>query len=254
MRLDGDMDPNMGTTINKIACAANGWRLDSASRTLQVDLQTEAVVASVEADVRKEEEREGLGRATTTQASGEHPSGRSVWPHKALARRSIVVRACCCSPGHAVRHQAAFRGTALIRHRGAGNQNKYRSRGQGQFRERHRPARGPPGVGGHATPRPRSSRHQPTQRKIDTEKAKEKGTRGGQSRKSEQKVEQRLAAPSPTLPRQGIAVHDPNLRPLLLAVVTPTSPLTHAPTNLRPETIRLSPEVRAPYWDHQGSF
>ncbi|MPC28879.1 hypothetical protein E2C01_022092 [Portunus trituberculatus] len=26
MRLGGDMCPNMGTTINKIACAVNGWK------------------------------------------------------------------------------------------------------------------------------------------------------------------------------------------------------------------------------------
>ncbi|MPC23723.1 hypothetical protein E2C01_016784 [Portunus trituberculatus] len=36
MRLGGDMDPNMGTTINKTACATNGWKLNSASNTLQV--------------------------------------------------------------------------------------------------------------------------------------------------------------------------------------------------------------------------
>ncbi|MPC82226.1 hypothetical protein E2C01_076876 [Portunus trituberculatus] len=31
MRLGGDMSPNMGTTINKIACAPNGGKLNSAS-------------------------------------------------------------------------------------------------------------------------------------------------------------------------------------------------------------------------------
>ncbi|MPC37189.1 hypothetical protein E2C01_030663 [Portunus trituberculatus] len=31
MRLDGDMGPNMGTTINKIACVTNGRKLNSAS-------------------------------------------------------------------------------------------------------------------------------------------------------------------------------------------------------------------------------
>ncbi|MPD05414.1 hypothetical protein E2C01_101154 [Portunus trituberculatus] len=31
MRLGGDMDPNMGTTINNIACATNGRKLNSAS-------------------------------------------------------------------------------------------------------------------------------------------------------------------------------------------------------------------------------
>ncbi|MPC47279.1 hypothetical protein E2C01_041021 [Portunus trituberculatus] len=34
MRLGGDMRPNMGTTINKIACATNGRKLNSASHTL----------------------------------------------------------------------------------------------------------------------------------------------------------------------------------------------------------------------------
>ncbi|MPC72575.1 hypothetical protein E2C01_066887 [Portunus trituberculatus] len=29
------MGPNRGTTINKIACATNGWMLNSASHTLQ---------------------------------------------------------------------------------------------------------------------------------------------------------------------------------------------------------------------------
>ncbi|MPC64805.1 hypothetical protein E2C01_058925 [Portunus trituberculatus] len=32
--LGGDMDLNMGTTINKIACATNGWKLNSGSHTL----------------------------------------------------------------------------------------------------------------------------------------------------------------------------------------------------------------------------
>ncbi|MPC78983.1 hypothetical protein E2C01_073494 [Portunus trituberculatus] len=31
MRLGGEMGPNMGTTINKIACTTNGQKLDSAS-------------------------------------------------------------------------------------------------------------------------------------------------------------------------------------------------------------------------------
>ncbi|MPC35263.1 hypothetical protein E2C01_028682 [Portunus trituberculatus] len=34
MRLGGEMGPNMGTTINRIACAANGWKLDSTSHIL----------------------------------------------------------------------------------------------------------------------------------------------------------------------------------------------------------------------------
>ncbi|MPC17411.1 hypothetical protein E2C01_010267 [Portunus trituberculatus] len=33
MSLGGDMGPNMGTTINKIACATNGRKLNSASHT-----------------------------------------------------------------------------------------------------------------------------------------------------------------------------------------------------------------------------
>ncbi|MPC89521.1 hypothetical protein E2C01_084472 [Portunus trituberculatus] len=36
MRLDGDMGPNMGTTVNKIACTSNGWKLVTASHTLQL--------------------------------------------------------------------------------------------------------------------------------------------------------------------------------------------------------------------------
>ncbi|MPC57260.1 hypothetical protein E2C01_051238 [Portunus trituberculatus] len=39
MYLGGDMGPNMGTTMNKTACATNGWKLNSASHTLQVYLQ-----------------------------------------------------------------------------------------------------------------------------------------------------------------------------------------------------------------------
>ncbi|MPC89873.1 hypothetical protein E2C01_084835 [Portunus trituberculatus] len=39
MRLRGDMGPNMGTTINKVACAANGGKLNNASHTLQLNLQ-----------------------------------------------------------------------------------------------------------------------------------------------------------------------------------------------------------------------
>ncbi|MPC13490.1 hypothetical protein E2C01_006228 [Portunus trituberculatus] len=35
MRLGGDTGSNMGTTTNKIACATNGWKLNSASNTLQ---------------------------------------------------------------------------------------------------------------------------------------------------------------------------------------------------------------------------
>ncbi|MPC92701.1 hypothetical protein E2C01_087806 [Portunus trituberculatus] len=34
MGLGGDVGPNMGTTINEIACATNGWKLNSASYTL----------------------------------------------------------------------------------------------------------------------------------------------------------------------------------------------------------------------------
>ncbi|MPD05973.1 hypothetical protein E2C01_101748 [Portunus trituberculatus] len=34
MRLGGDMGLNMGITINKIACATNGRKQDSASLTL----------------------------------------------------------------------------------------------------------------------------------------------------------------------------------------------------------------------------
>ncbi|MPC18744.1 hypothetical protein E2C01_011639 [Portunus trituberculatus] len=34
MTLGGDMVPNMGTTINKIACSTNGRKLNSASYTL----------------------------------------------------------------------------------------------------------------------------------------------------------------------------------------------------------------------------
>ncbi|MPC95732.1 hypothetical protein E2C01_090956 [Portunus trituberculatus] len=33
------MGPNMGTTVKKIACAPNGWKLNSASHILQVNLQ-----------------------------------------------------------------------------------------------------------------------------------------------------------------------------------------------------------------------
>ncbi|MPC57466.1 hypothetical protein E2C01_051446 [Portunus trituberculatus] len=39
MRLGGDMAHNIGTTINKIACATDGWKLNTAAHTLQVDLQ-----------------------------------------------------------------------------------------------------------------------------------------------------------------------------------------------------------------------
>ncbi|MPC19381.1 hypothetical protein E2C01_012294 [Portunus trituberculatus] len=39
MHLGADMDPNMGTTTNKIACTANEWKLNSASHTLQVNIQ-----------------------------------------------------------------------------------------------------------------------------------------------------------------------------------------------------------------------
>ncbi|MPC36514.1 hypothetical protein E2C01_029974 [Portunus trituberculatus] len=31
MHLGGDIGPNMGTTVNKIACATNGWKHNSAS-------------------------------------------------------------------------------------------------------------------------------------------------------------------------------------------------------------------------------
>ncbi|MPC58211.1 hypothetical protein E2C01_052207 [Portunus trituberculatus] len=34
MSLGGDMGPNMGNTINKIACTTNGRKLNSASHTL----------------------------------------------------------------------------------------------------------------------------------------------------------------------------------------------------------------------------
>ncbi|MPC65759.1 hypothetical protein E2C01_059895 [Portunus trituberculatus] len=34
MSLGGDMGPNMGTNINKIACATNGQKLNSTSYTL----------------------------------------------------------------------------------------------------------------------------------------------------------------------------------------------------------------------------
>ncbi|MPC85980.1 hypothetical protein E2C01_080789 [Portunus trituberculatus] len=36
MRFDGDMGPNMGTTLNEIAYTTNDWKLNSASNTLQV--------------------------------------------------------------------------------------------------------------------------------------------------------------------------------------------------------------------------
>ncbi|MPC46023.1 hypothetical protein E2C01_039731 [Portunus trituberculatus] len=39
IRLGGDMGPNMGITINKIACATNGWKLDNTSNTLQLYLK-----------------------------------------------------------------------------------------------------------------------------------------------------------------------------------------------------------------------
>ncbi|MPC34067.1 hypothetical protein E2C01_027439 [Portunus trituberculatus] len=39
MRLGGDMGPNMGITVNKRAFATNGCKLNSASHTLQVNLQ-----------------------------------------------------------------------------------------------------------------------------------------------------------------------------------------------------------------------
>ncbi|MPC68264.1 hypothetical protein E2C01_062462 [Portunus trituberculatus] len=35
MRFGGDMAPNIVTTINRIACPANGVKLDTASHTLQ---------------------------------------------------------------------------------------------------------------------------------------------------------------------------------------------------------------------------
>ncbi|MPC23385.1 hypothetical protein E2C01_016430 [Portunus trituberculatus] len=34
MHLGGDMGPNLGTTINKIACTANRWKLNSGSHIL----------------------------------------------------------------------------------------------------------------------------------------------------------------------------------------------------------------------------
>ncbi|MPC56594.1 hypothetical protein E2C01_050558 [Portunus trituberculatus] len=39
MRLGGDMGPNIGTTINKIACITNRLKLNSTSHTLKVYLQ-----------------------------------------------------------------------------------------------------------------------------------------------------------------------------------------------------------------------
>ncbi|MPC38006.1 hypothetical protein E2C01_031504 [Portunus trituberculatus] len=43
MCLDGDMGPNMGTTINKITCATNGRKLNSASHTYYSSIPTGAI-------------------------------------------------------------------------------------------------------------------------------------------------------------------------------------------------------------------
>ncbi|MPC44006.1 hypothetical protein E2C01_037665 [Portunus trituberculatus] len=36
MPFDGDMDPNMGATINNIASTTHGWKFNSASNVFQV--------------------------------------------------------------------------------------------------------------------------------------------------------------------------------------------------------------------------
>ncbi|MPD03290.1 hypothetical protein E2C01_098919 [Portunus trituberculatus] len=43
MRLGGDMVPNMGTTINKIDCATNGQKLNSASHIYSSSMPTGAI-------------------------------------------------------------------------------------------------------------------------------------------------------------------------------------------------------------------
>ncbi|MPC30133.1 hypothetical protein E2C01_023392 [Portunus trituberculatus] len=43
MRLGGDMAPNMGTTICKIACATNGRKLNSASHMYSSSMPTGAI-------------------------------------------------------------------------------------------------------------------------------------------------------------------------------------------------------------------
>ncbi|MPC74118.1 hypothetical protein E2C01_068466 [Portunus trituberculatus] len=43
MRLDGDMAPNMGTTINEVACATNGRKLNSASQIYSSSVPTGAI-------------------------------------------------------------------------------------------------------------------------------------------------------------------------------------------------------------------
>ncbi|MPC88277.1 hypothetical protein E2C01_083177 [Portunus trituberculatus] len=40
MRLDGDIGPNMSTTINEIACYTNGWKLNSACHTYFSSMRT----------------------------------------------------------------------------------------------------------------------------------------------------------------------------------------------------------------------
>ncbi|MPC41453.1 hypothetical protein E2C01_035045 [Portunus trituberculatus] len=43
MRLGGEMGPNMGTTVNKIASATNGWKLNSASHIYSSSMPTGAI-------------------------------------------------------------------------------------------------------------------------------------------------------------------------------------------------------------------
>ncbi|MPC79029.1 hypothetical protein E2C01_073540 [Portunus trituberculatus] len=61
MRLGGDMGPNMGTTINKIACATNWRKLNSTSYILFNKRASGVQPLSFEPIVRTGDKRDNLG-------------------------------------------------------------------------------------------------------------------------------------------------------------------------------------------------
>ncbi|MPC53939.1 hypothetical protein E2C01_047842 [Portunus trituberculatus] len=51
MRWGGDMAPNMGNTINKIACATNRWKLNSATHIYSSRTPTGAIGQNIKKKV-----------------------------------------------------------------------------------------------------------------------------------------------------------------------------------------------------------